>query len=86
MEELTQQFLTVLEATQHSLSDTVGNTKGGSITVLSTSCLTGWFGISCMTTDNFCFYLQNRLSQTKQGVNGTVILPPLVFPGHWHIT
>jgi hypothetical protein len=20
-----------------------------------------WFGISCMTTDNFCFYLQNRL-------------------------
>jgi hypothetical protein len=23
-----------------------------------------WFGISCMTTDNFCFYLQNRLIQT----------------------
>jgi hypothetical protein len=22
-----------------------------------------WFGISCMTTDNFCFYLQNRLIQ-----------------------
>jgi hypothetical protein len=20
-----------------------------------------WFGISCMTIDNFCFYLQNRL-------------------------
>jgi hypothetical protein len=34
-----------------------------------------------MTTDNFCFYLQNRLIQTsKQEVNGTVILPPLVFP------
>ncbi len=31
-----------------------------------------------MTTDNFCFYLQNRLIQT--GANGTVILPPLVFP------
>ncbi len=31
-----------------------------------------------MTTDNFCFYLQNRLIQE---VNGTVILPPLVFPG-----
>ncbi len=41
-----------------------------------------WCGISCMTTDNFCFYLQNRLIQTvKQEVNGTVILPPLVFPG-----
>ncbi len=25
-----------------------------------------WFGISCMTTDNFCFYLQNRLFQTSQ--------------------
>jgi hypothetical protein len=34
-----------------------------------------------MTTDNFCFYLQKRLIQPKQEVNGTVILPPLVFPG-----
>ncbi len=25
-----------------------------------------WFGISCMTVDNFCFYLQNRLIQTGQ--------------------
>jgi hypothetical protein len=25
-----------------------------------------WFGISFMTTDNFCFYLQNRLIQTSQ--------------------
>jgi hypothetical protein len=25
-----------------------------------------WFGISGMTTDNFCFYLQNRLTQTSQ--------------------
>jgi len=25
-----------------------------------------WFGISCMTTDNFCFNLQNRLIQTGQ--------------------
>jgi hypothetical protein len=24
------------------------------------------FGISCMTTDIFCFYLQNRLIQTSQ--------------------
>ncbi len=24
------------------------------------------FGISCMTTDNFCFYLQNRLIKTSQ--------------------
>jgi len=25
-----------------------------------------WFVISCMTTDNICFYLQNRLIQTSQ--------------------
>ena len=25
-----------------------------------------WFGISCISTDNFCFYLQNRLIQTGQ--------------------
>jgi hypothetical protein len=24
------------------------------------------FGISCVTTHNFCFYLQNRLIQTSQ--------------------
>jgi hypothetical protein len=35
-----------------------------------------------MTTDIFCFYLQNSLIQTsQQEVNGTVIRPPLVFPG-----
>jgi hypothetical protein len=40
-----------------------------------------WFGISCMTPDNLCFYLQSMLIQTvKQEVNGTVILPFLVFP------
>ncbi len=40
-----------------------------------------WFGINCMTTDNFGFYLQNRLIQTsREEVKGTVILPPLVFP------
>ncbi len=38
------------------------------------------------TTDNFCFYLQNRLIQTKQEANGTMILPPLVFPGLIHVT
>jgi hypothetical protein len=36
-----------------------------------------------MTTDTLCFYYQNRLIQTSttggKEVNGTVILPPLVF-------
>jgi len=40
-----------------------------------------WFGISCMTTDNFCFYLQNRLIQTSQtGGQWYSDTSPLVFP------
>jgi hypothetical protein len=42
-----------------------GYTKGGSITV-PVDLLIDWFGISCMKTVNFCFYLQNRLIQTSQ--------------------
>ncbi len=40
-----------------------------------------WFGISCMTTDNFCFYLQNRLIQTSQTGRQQFrdTPPPLVF-------
>jgi hypothetical protein len=56
-----------------------GNTEGGKYHC-TVDLLFEWFGISCMTTDNFCSNLQNRLIQTKQEVNGTVILPPLVFP------
>jgi hypothetical protein len=42
-----------------------GNTKGGS-TYCTIDLLFDWFGISCMTTDNFCFDLQKRLIQTSQ--------------------
>jgi hypothetical protein len=58
-----------------------GSTKGGSITVPLTSCLTGleWSVlqiktkiVSCQTAD---------FKPVKQEVNGTVILSPLVFPG-----
>jgi hypothetical protein len=60
-----------------------GNTKGGSITVLLTSCLTGLDYsvlqiktkiVSCHTADS---------KPVKQEVNSTVILPPLVFPACW---
>jgi len=53
-----------------------GNTKGGSITVLLTSCLTGLDKsvlqiktkiVSCHTANS---------KPVKQEVNGTVILPP----------
>ncbi len=58
---------------------TPGNTKGGSITVLLTSCLTGLDQsvlqiktniVSCHTADS---------KPVKHQVNGTVKLPPLVF-------
>jgi hypothetical protein len=42
-----------------------GNTKGGSITVLLTSCLTGVKSAVWQLTI-FVFYLQNRLIQTSQ--------------------
>ncbi len=62
--------------------DTSGHTKGGSIAIQLTSCLTGLDKsvfqiktkiVSCHTSDS---------KSVKQEVNGTVILPPLVFPGH----
>jgi hypothetical protein len=58
-----------------------GNTKRGSITVPLTPCLTGLDYsvlqiktkiVSCHTADS---------KPVKQEVNGTVMLPPLVFPG-----
>ena len=39
------------------------------------------FGISCMTTDNFCFYFQNRLIQTsKTGGQRYSDTSPFSFP------
>jgi len=57
-----------------------GNTKGGSIIVQLTSCLTCLESVlqiktkivSCHTADS---------KPVKQEVKGTVILSPLVFPG-----
>ncbi len=59
-----------------------GNTKGGSITVPLTSCLTG--------LDKSVLQIQTKIVSRhtadskpfKQEVNGTVILPPLLFPGY----
>jgi hypothetical protein len=61
-----------------------GNTKGGSITVPLTSCLTG--------LDKSVLQIKSKIvsshtadsKSVKQEVNGTVILLPLVFPvlGH----
>ncbi len=72
---------TVVEQSHRHRKVKAGNTKGGSITVPLTSCLNGLNSpvfqiktkiISCHTDDS---------KPVKQEVNGTVILPPLVFPG-----
>ncbi len=62
-----------------------GNTKGGSITVQLTSCLTG--------LDLFVLQIKTKIVSShttdskpvKQEANSTVILPPLVFPGTAYI-
>jgi hypothetical protein len=48
----------------HSVSAKSGNKRGKYHCTIDL--LFDWFGISCMTTDNFCFYLQNSLIQTGQ--------------------
>ncbi len=66
---------------QKILSVVPGNTKGGSITVPLTSCLTGLESAVWQLTI-FVFICKTDLSKpVKLEINGTVILPPLVFPG-----
>jgi hypothetical protein len=57
-----------------------GNTKGGSITVLLTSCLTGLDESVWQIKAKIVISHTADFKQVKQEVNGTVILPPLVFP------
>jgi hypothetical protein len=59
-----------------------GNTKGGSITVPLTSSLTGLdWSVLQIKTKIVSSHTANS-KPVKQGVNGTVMLPHLVFPGH----
>ncbi len=62
-----------------------GNTKGGSITVPLISCLTGLdYSVFQINTKIVSCNTANY-KPVKQEVNGTVILPPLVFPGYTQI-
>jgi len=61
---------------------TPGNTKGGSITVTLTSCLTDLESAVWQLTI-FVFICKTDYSKpVKQEVNSTEILPPLVFPAY----
>jgi hypothetical protein len=56
------------------------NTKGGSITVLLTSCSTSLDSSVLQIKTNIASSHTANSRPVKQEVNGTVILPPLVFP------
>ncbi len=56
------------------------NTKGGSITVPLTSCLTGLDLSVLQIKTKIVSSLAADSKPVKQEVNGTMILPPLVFP------
>ena len=62
-----------------SSEEKAGNTKGGSITVPLTSCLTSLDqSVLLIKTKNVsCHTAESK--PVEQEVNGTVILPPLVF-------
>jgi hypothetical protein len=67
-----------------SSNDKPGNTKGGSITVPLTSCLTGLdYSVLQIKTKNVSCHTADS-KRVKQEVYGTMILPPLVFPGQTH--
>jgi hypothetical protein len=59
---------------------TPGNTKGGSITVPFTSCLTGLESAVWQLTIFVFIFKTDESKPVKQEVNSTVILSPLVFP------
>ncbi len=56
-------FIVLFEFYSNFRKTVAGNTVPYHCTI---DLLFDWFGISCMTNDNFCFYLQNRLIQTSQ--------------------
>jgi hypothetical protein len=61
---------------------TAGKTKGRSITVPLTSCLIG-MNLSVLQIKTKIVSSHTTVSKpVKQGINGTAVLPPLVFPGH----
>jgi hypothetical protein len=64
-----------------SMNDQAGNTKGGGITVPFTSCLTGLDQSVLQIKTKIVICRAADSKPVKQEVNGTVILPPLVFPG-----
>ncbi len=66
-------------SSQESLFTLPGNTKRGSITVPLTSCWTGLESAVWQLTIFVFICKTDQSKPVKQEVNGTVMLPPLVF-------
>ncbi len=68
----TRQLIAAIGSVMYRLTELIfqwfypGNTKGGKYDCTIDLLLFDWFRISFMTTDDFCFYLPNRLIQTSQ--------------------
>jgi hypothetical protein len=77
-----QQAYQSLNILNWNTRDTTGNTKGVSITVPLTSCLTGLESAVRQLTIFVFICKTDKSKQVKQEVNGILILPPLVFPGY----
>jgi hypothetical protein len=60
-----------------------GNTKGGKYHC-TFDLLCDWFGISCMTTDSYCFYLQYRLQTSQTGDQWYSDTSPFGIPGLYY--
>jgi hypothetical protein len=60
--------------------DRPGNTKGGSITELLSSCLTGLEESVLQIKTKIVSHHTADSKPVKLEINGTVILPPLVIP------
>jgi hypothetical protein len=77
-------FLMFCQDKVECLSLTTGNTKGGSITVQLTFSLTGLdYSVLQIKTKIVSSHTADS-KPVKQEVNGTVILPPLVFLAYKH--
>jgi hypothetical protein len=61
-----------------------GNTKGESIIIPLTSCLTGFDQSVLLIKTKIVSCHRADSKPVKQEVKGTVIIPPLVFPGYSH--
>jgi hypothetical protein len=81
---LAGEFVERARDTVFSAKVCLGNTKGGSITLPLTSCLTGLESAVRLLTIFVFICKTDQTKPVKQEVNSTVILPPFSIPWFVH--